>query len=147
MVATMTAATEIDSRWRGSESHGARSQRPQRNGIDGRGAFTLTRKSGGHDASVRHSSSWAQKGPLLNERPQARPKKLADVFRAFLLFDLSFRHRLSGKLQHGRFLALTKVGQEYNVPIRKLERIMVHTRHVLVDLSKNRRSVTKCLLR
>jgi hypothetical protein len=76
----------------------------------------------------------------------AGPKKSANEFHALLRFDFSFCCRLSGKLKDGRFLALTKRGQENHFPIRKLERIMVRMRHVPVDLSKDRRFVTECSL-
>src|SRR5260370_2530916 len=45
----------------------------------------------------------------------------ANVFHALLVFDLNFRHRLSGKLKNGRFLALTKIRQENHFSIVKLD--------------------------
>jgi hypothetical protein len=72
--------------------------------------------------------------------------KSAGVFCAPLLFDFSRSHRLSGELQHGRFLAFTEIGQQHIFPIRKLERIMVRMKYALVDLSKDRGFVTKCFL-
>src|SRR5215469_7956222 len=49
--------------------------------------------------------------------------------------------RLRGKLQDCRLLTLDEFRQQDGLPIRKLERVMMHPRLVLVDLPKDRRLV------
>ena len=99
---------------------------------------------GGRDhLQLHHVGAIPKKAAL---KRAALPIKSADVFHAPLLFDFSWRCRLSRKLKDCRFLSLGKVGQEYNSPIRKLQRIMVHPKHVFVDLPKDCRLVSECLL-
>ena len=90
-------------------------------------------------------------GGGIRSAEEGRPRfggrsKSPNVFRARLLFDLSFRHRFSGKLKDSHRLALLKAGQKNHLTIRKLERIMVRMRYVLIDLTKDRRRVTECPL-
>src|SRR5262245_29437570 len=46
---------------------------------------------------------------------------------------------LCRKLKHRCLLTLDEFGQQNGLPIRKFERVMMHPRHVFVDLPKDRR--------
>jgi hypothetical protein len=48
---------------------------------------------------------------------------------------------LCRKLQHGRFLALAKLGQEDDLAVREFQRIVMDVRRLLVDLAEDRRVV------
>src|SRR5260370_30822655 len=64
-----------------------------------------------------------------------------DVGHALLGFRLGCGYRLRRQLQHGCLLTLDEFGQQYGLPIRKLECVVMHPRLVLVDLAKDRRLV------
>ena len=51
---------------------------------------------------------------------------------------LFFAGRPSGawQLQHGRLLALTKIGDQHDLSIRELERIMMRRRPIEIDLAE-----------
>src|SRR5262249_53995401 len=56
---------------------------------------------------------------------------------AFLRPRLFVVCRLCRQLQHGCLLAFAQEGQKQSLPIRQLERIMVHMRLFTIDLAKN----------
>src|SRR5262245_43795649 len=66
---------------------------------------------------------------------------LPDVGDALLGLRLGCSCRLRGKLQDCRLLTLDEFRQQDGLPIRKLERVMMHPRLVLVDLPKDRRLI------
>jgi hypothetical protein len=63
----------------------------------------------------------------------------ADVNDAPVGYFLGWRFWLCRKLKHRCLLTLDEFGQQDGLPIRKLECVMMHPRHVFVDLPKDRR--------
>src|SRR5262249_20844522 len=93
-------------------------------------------------------NSTRKKGRPAEERPLhpltplcVRRAVLPDVGDAPLSLRLGCGRRLRGKLQDCRLLTLDEFGQQDGLPIRKFERVMMHSRLVLVDLPKDRRLV------
>src|SRR6266511_4041093 len=80
----------------------------------------------------------AGSGPSPFTLPFLRRRISADVGDALLGLRLGRGRGLRGKLQHGCLLTFDEFGQENGLPIRKLERIVVHPRLVLVDLPEDR---------
>src|SRR5215831_10259220 len=98
------------------------------------------------ERTLRYSND--KKGRPAEERPLhsftplcARRAVLPDVGDAPLSLRLGCGRRLRGKLQDCRLLTLDEFRQQDGLPIRKLERVMMHPRLVLVDLPKDRRLV------
>jgi hypothetical protein len=63
----------------------------------------------------------------------------AHVSDAPLCYFLGWRFWLCRELKYRCFLTLDEFGQQDGLPIRKLECVMMHPRHVFVDLPKDRR--------
>src|SRR6266550_6690489 len=63
----------------------------------------------------------------------------AHVRDALLGYFLSWRFWPCRKLKHRCLLTLDEFGQQDGLPIRKFECVMMHPRHVFVDLPKDRR--------
>jgi hypothetical protein len=75
--------------------------------------------------------------------PDAR-RASAHVSDAPLGYFLGWRFWLCRKLKHRCLLTLDEFGQQDGLPIWKLERVMMHPRHVFVDLPKDRRPGLYC---
>src|ERR1700748_3078403 len=71
-------------------------------------------------------------------------RALAHVSDALLGCLLSWRFWLCRKLKHRSLLTLDEFSQQDGLPIGKLECVMMHPRHVLVDLPKDRRPGFYC---
>src|SRR5215831_13456005 len=107
----------------------------QRRNAHDAGATTLLASS----LSRKGRSAWS--GPRLFTLPSVQRRISPDVSDPLLRLGLGCGRWLRRQLQHGRLLTLDEFGQEHGLPIRKLERVMVHPRLVLVDLPKDRRLV------
>src|SRR5688572_23226575 len=83
----------------------------------------------------------APPGAALLQIASLRPRMSADVGNPFLRLRLRGVLRLGGKLQHRRFLALAQIGEQNDLSVRELERIVMHPKRVLVDLPEDRRLV------
>ena len=75
------------------------------------------------------------------KRPKETLCNSTDVQSPFLDFDFGRNDGLRGKLEHRYFLPFKQVGQQHHLAIRKFQRIMMHSRVVLIDLPKDRRRV------
>src|SRR5215510_2093041 len=73
--------------------------------------------------------------------PMVDDAKLPSKGHAFLSPRLFATRRLCRQLQHGCLLAFAQEGQKKSLPIRQLERVMVHVRLFTIDLAKNCRLV------
>src|SRR5579871_1580267 len=83
-------------------------------------------------------------GPSLQADARYMPAS-ARVGGAALLFVFARGCRARRKLQDGRFLALAKGGQEDDLSVRKLQRVVMHVRRFLIDLAEDRRRVLEAL--
>src|SRR5215471_4938235 len=70
---------------------------------------------------------------------------LAAVDGAALLFLLAHCRRSRRKLQHRRFLAFAKRGQEHDLTVGEFQRVVMHMRRFLIDLAEDRRRVLEAL--
>ena len=68
----------------------------------------------------------------------------ADVRHPFLGLCLGCGSGLRRKLEHCCFLTFNQVSQEHDLPVWKLQRIMMRSRLILVDLPEDGRRVIDC---
>ena len=73
------------------------------------------------------------------KRPKETACKSTDVSNPFLGFYFSRGDGLRWKLEHRCLLPFKHVRQEHDLPIWKLQRIMMGSRVVLIDLPEDRR--------
>ena len=76
------------------------------------------------------------------KRPKETLCNSTDVSNPFLGFYFSRGDGLRWKLEHRCFLTLPQISQQDHLPIGKFQRIMMRSRVVLVDLSKDSRRVS-----
>src|SRR5690242_19499765 len=107
---------------------------------DSSGSRSSAKSSRAHVPTAPLAPWNSKKGPLrLGAAPHLLGYHLAikilpDVGGALLSLRLGRGRRLRRQLQHGCLLTLDEFGQQYGLPVRKLERIVVHPRLILVDL-------------
>src|SRR5216683_5179048 len=69
------------------------------------------------------------------------PSPSAREGRAALLFVFAHCRRARRKLQDGRLLTFAKRSQKHDLPVRKLQCVVMHMRRFLIDLTEDRRHV------